>query len=118
MAMGTTISEASDTLRIIPDTMRSSKDRPGDAAKRPGARTQEAESPMPAKKRTPDRGHQVAQARRRAGLTQRQLAERIGVGRATVARIEAGALPTVRIALAIASELGESVESLFAGGGR
>ncbi len=95
----------------------------GDNKKRPrtaptaGGRTQEVESPMPTAKatRAPERGHQVQQARRRAGLTQQQLAEKIGVGRATIARIEAGALPTVRIALAIGRALGEPVEDLFGG---
>jgi DNA-binding XRE family transcriptional regulator len=65
--------------------------------------------------RAPERGHRVAKARKRAGLTQHQLAEQIGVGRATIARIEAGALPSVRIALAIGRTLGEPVETLFGG---
>jgi putative transcriptional regulator len=59
----------------------------------------------------------VAQARKRAGLSQPALAERIGAGRQTVARIEAGTqTPSVTIALAIAHELGETVEALFGGG--
>jgi putative transcriptional regulator len=73
---------------------------------------------MPASKpsRAPERGHRVAQARRRAGLTQPQLAEKVGVSRPTIARIEtSGHAPSVTIALAIARELGESVESLFGG---
>lgn len=65
--------------------------------------------------RAPERGHQVARARRRARLTQQELAEQIGVGRATIARIEGGAMPSVKIALAIGREVGESVETLFGG---
>ena len=83
-----------------------------------GGRTQE-DIPMPASKtsRAPERGHRVAQARRRAGLTQPQLAEKVGVSRPTIARIETGGhAPSVTIALSIARELGESVESLFGGG--
>ena len=73
---------------------------------------------MPAKKgsRAPERGHRVAQARKRAGLTQPQLAERVGVGRVTIARMEAGThSPSVTLALAIGRELGEPVEALFGG---
>jgi len=66
-------------------------------------------------RRAPERGHPVAAARERAGLTQQQLAEKVGAGRATIARIEAGALPSVRIALAIGRALGGTVESLFGG---
>jgi DNA-binding XRE family transcriptional regulator len=66
--------------------------------------------------RAPERGHRVAQARKRAGLTQPQLAERVGVGRATIARIEAERQsPSVALALKIAREVGESVETLFGG---
>jgi putative transcriptional regulator len=93
------------------------KKRPGSADTPPGP-TQEVDSPMPASKpsRAPERGHRVAQARRRAGLTQPQLAEKVGVSRPTIARIEtSGHAPSVTIALAIARELGESVESLFGG---
>lgn len=62
------------------------------------------------------RGHRVAQARKRAGLTQQQLAERVGVGRVAVARIEGGTVPSVALALRIARELGESAEALFGAG--
>jgi putative transcriptional regulator len=74
---------------------------------------------MPTRKpnRTPERGHQVAIARRRAGLSQPALAEKVSVGRATIARIEAGKTsPSVALALAISRELGEPVEALFGGG--
>jgi len=72
---------------------------------------------MPRQKpsRAPERGHRVAQARRRAGLTQQQLAESVGAGRVSIARIEAGTPPSVTLALAIARELGEPVETLFGG---
>jgi putative transcriptional regulator len=76
---------------------------------------------MPTQKptRAPERGHRVAQARKRAGLTQPQLAEKVGVSRPTIARIEAGGhSPSVQVALAIARELGEPVETLFGGGDR
>ncbi len=61
-------------------------------------------------------GRRVAEARRNAGLTQPQLAEKVDASRATIARIEAGeSAPSVTIALAIARELGEPVETLFGG---
>lgn len=73
---------------------------------------------MPASKpsRAPERGQHVAQARKRAGLTQQQLAERVGVGRVAIARIEGGnTSPSVALALAISRELSEPVETLFGG---
>ncbi len=105
--------------RIVYDTMQvDNEERPRDAGKRHGGWTQEALSPMPATKgsRAPERGHRVAQARKRAELTQPQLAEKVGVGRATIARIEADKQsPSVALALKIARELGEPVETLFGG---
>jgi DNA-binding XRE family transcriptional regulator len=73
---------------------------------------------MPRRKpsRAPERGHRVAQARKRAGLTQQQLAEKVGVGRVSIARIEGGTPPSVTLALAISREVGDSVEALFGGG--
>jgi putative transcriptional regulator len=73
---------------------------------------------MPRRKptRAPERGHCVAHARQRAGLTQAELAEKVGAGRVAIARIEAGTVPSVKLALAIARELGETVETLFGGG--
>jgi putative transcriptional regulator len=66
--------------------------------------------------RAAERGHRVAQARKRAGLSQEALAEQIGVGRQSIARIELGTqLPSVEMALAIAAAVGESVETLFGG---
>jgi len=70
-------------------------------------------------RRAPERGQRVAVARRRVGLSQPALAEKVGTTRATIARIEAGKTsPSVALALAISRELGESVEVLFGGGGR
>lgn len=76
---------------------------------------------MPRQKatRAPEHGHRVAQARKRKGLTQPQLAERVGVSRPTIARIEAGGTsPSVALALRIAREVDEPVETLFGGGER
>jgi DNA-binding XRE family transcriptional regulator len=69
-------------------------------------------SPMPAVKTR--RGARVAQARHKAGLSQEQLAKRIGTARSTVARVEIGfTTPTLDLALALSDELGVSVEALF-----
>jgi putative transcriptional regulator len=66
---------------------------------------------MPAKKRS-----RVREARDRAGLSQKALAERAGLATSTVARIELGQHhPSVGVAITIARELGEPVESLFGG---
>jgi putative transcriptional regulator len=66
--------------------------------------------------RAAERGHRVAEARKRAGLSQQALAEQIGAGRQSIARIELGTqLPSVEMALAIAGALGEPVEALFGG---
>ncbi len=67
--------------------------------------------------RAPAGGQRVAAARRRAGLSQQALADTIGAGRQSIARIEAGAQsPGVELALAIAEAVGEPVETLFGGG--
>lgn len=56
----------------------------------------------------------LREARREAGLTQQQLADRAGVHRVTVAVYEAGRKePGVGHALAIAGVLGTSAEELF-----
>jgi putative transcriptional regulator len=66
--------------------------------------------------RTPEHGQRIAQARHHAGLSQQELAERIGVKRLAIIRIEDGTTrPSVDVALAIARELGQSVEALFGG---
>jgi putative transcriptional regulator len=58
----------------------------------------------------------VGQARRDAGLTQPELAAKVGGSRITIARIEAGRQdPSVTLALAISRELGTTVEALFGG---
>jgi DNA-binding XRE family transcriptional regulator len=62
------------------------------------------------------RGARLADARRTAGLSQGQLAERLGVAKSTIARVELGqATPSLDLALALSRELGESVEALFGG---
>ncbi len=67
-------------------------------------------------RRVPERGHQVAAARKRAGLSQQALADRTGLAKSTIARIELGVhRPSVTVALAISRELGEPVETLFGG---
>ena len=61
-------------------------------------------------------GGKVAEARRRAGLTQQQLADQVGAGRVTITRIEnGGQTPSLDVALALARALGEPVEALFGG---
>jgi putative transcriptional regulator len=90
--------------------MGGNEKRPG-SARTPRARTQEVSAPMPAS------GYRLKQARKRRGLTQGALAELVGVGRITIIRVENGAtVPSVRLALAISRELGETVETLFGGG--
>jgi putative transcriptional regulator len=77
-------------------------------------------TPMPVREGRPRAalaaGIRVEKARRRVGLIQRELAEKAGVGRVTISRIERGAqTPSVDVALAIAGTLGETVEALFGG---
>lgn len=56
----------------------------------------------------------VREHRQRAGLTQEELAERIGVTRQTVLSIEKGNYtPSVALALRLAGVLGAPVEALF-----
>jgi len=49
--------------------------------------------------------HPLTEARKRAGLTQADLAERVGVHRVTIARLEGGAEPGVTLALQLADAL-------------
>jgi putative transcriptional regulator len=72
-----------------------------------GGRTQEVD-PGPANK--------VAAARQCARLSQQALADQIGVGRQSIARIEGGRqTPSVAMAIAISKAVGEPVEALFGG---
>jgi transcriptional regulator with XRE-family HTH domain len=58
----------------------------------------------------------LAEARRLAGLTQRQLAARAGLNRVQLAKYESGTQsPSVTTAARIAHVLGNSVEELFEG---
>lgn len=62
----------------------------------------------------PGRGRRIAEAREQRELTQEQLAERVGVSRSTIARIETGAAtPGLDVGLAIARALGASAEKLL-----
>jgi transcriptional regulator with XRE-family HTH domain len=60
-----------------------------------------------------DAARVLRQARRRAGLTQRQLAERVGVAQSVVGRIESGAVvPRVDTLDRLLEACGEGMESL------
>lgn len=60
------------------------------------------------------RSNAVRAARRAAGLTQAELAERAGVSRQTVVAVEAGDYaPSVYLALSLARHLDSTVEALF-----
>jgi DNA-binding XRE family transcriptional regulator len=63
---------------------------------------------------SPDTGKRVAERRREVGFTQEGLAEAVSCGRATIARIEAGHLPNLKLAFAIARKLRTKVDDLFA----
>ena len=59
-------------------------------------------------------GSRIRQARDRAGLTQEQLAERIGVSRTAIARYESGEIePKLHNLAAIALALGVSCDELL-----
>jgi putative transcriptional regulator len=84
----------------------------------PRGRTRRISS-MPVPKPRPKRRTAVVEARKRAGLTQAELARRISVDRTTVARVEAGTLsPSVELGVALARELDTTAEALFTGGER
>ncbi|MCK4515567.1 MAG: helix-turn-helix transcriptional regulator [Spirochaetaceae bacterium] len=44
----------------------------------------------PAHAKRPELGERIAQARQQAGLTQKQLAERVGTSQPAIARLETG----------------------------
>src|SRR6266851_1919630 len=61
-------------------------------------------------------GEVLRRAREARGLTQLDLARRAGISRQALGAIEAGTYqPGVAVAIALARELGDSVESLFGG---
>jgi transcriptional regulator with XRE-family HTH domain len=55
----------------------------------------------------------VASERKKLGLTQEQLAKRIGIERASLAHIERGRRPSITTAYRLAKTLGLPVEELF-----
>jgi transcriptional regulator with XRE-family HTH domain len=57
--------------------------------------------------------HSLTRWRLVRGVTQEQLAERTGVGRVTIARIEQGADPRVGTALRLAAALAVNVEDVW-----
>lgn len=60
-------------------------------------------------------GRRLAEARQAAGITQRELAQAVGVTDQTISNIERGASrPDLETALSIARYFGRPVESLFA----
>ena len=62
----------------------------------------------------PKLGNGLKAARTALGLTQADLAERVGVSRKTVNTVENGVfVPSTVLALRLAKALGESVEALF-----
>lgn len=70
---------------------------------------------MDARKRPRDRGNEnkMARLRQEAGLTQQQLANKIGVDLRTVRRWESGMTPSGRSLIKLAAALGCHVEELI-----
>ncbi|NLW78617.1 MAG: helix-turn-helix transcriptional regulator [Ruminococcaceae bacterium] len=57
---------------------------------------------------------QVREARQRAGMTQAELAEKVGVRRETILHLENGRYnPSLKLAMDICAVFGRSVEMLF-----
>lgn len=95
-------------------TLPSKGEKARSGQKPPRATTQEVRSPMPATKTRAKPPGTVAQARQDAGLTQAELAQRAGISRITVARIESSTMvPSVAIAMKIARALDTTVEALW-----
>ncbi|MDE1467494.1 helix-turn-helix transcriptional regulator [Aurantiacibacter sp. D1-12] len=64
--------------------------------------------------RTPSLNNQLRQFRVEAGLTQQELAEKVGVTRKTINTVEnAVFIPSTVLALKLAAALGTDVHSLF-----
>jgi DNA-binding XRE family transcriptional regulator len=106
--------EAVGARQAKADRMHTTK-RPGDGETSRG-RTRRVSS-MPAQKSNPRRREAVVEARKRADLTQQAPADRLGVDRTTIARVEAGTpSPSVELGVALARELGTTAEALFGDG--
>lgn len=59
-------------------------------------------------------GNRLKEERARLGLTQAELAERVGVSRKTINTVENGVfVPSTTLALKLAAALGRPVEALF-----
>jgi putative transcriptional regulator len=59
-------------------------------------------------------GNRIKLARVERGLTQAELADRVGVTRQTIGLIEAGGYnPTLKLCLMLARETGKSLDELF-----
>ncbi len=71
---------------------------------------------MPATQPRAKRRQALTEARQRARLTQQELADRAGIARTTIARIEGGSLdPSITTALKLARALRSTCERLFGG---
>jgi DNA-binding XRE family transcriptional regulator len=61
-------------------------------------------------------GQRVKEARERAGLTQQELADRVGVGRVSIGKVEGGTRkPSMELGVALSEALGVSLDDLFGG---
>lgn len=57
----------------------------------------------------------LREARQRAGITQKELADHVGIAEASYQRIEYGQRPSLRTAIRIARALDTTVETLWGG---
>jgi putative transcriptional regulator len=90
-----------------------------DRANGPPARPQEIQPPMTTIQAIPETGagERMKRAREHAGLTQQEAADRAGIHRVTLARLETDARkPSAVLALALARALDTTVENLIGGG--
>ena len=57
----------------------------------------------------------LREARQRAGITQKEIADHVGIAEVSYQRIEYGQRPSLRTAIRIARTLGTTVEALWGG---